>query len=142
MTETTPGRPPWFDHFLEFMMDTDGIGGQHFCDLLWLHPLVWSKCLQISCKVARPLPLLSRMSGTLTEHLSGTLVPCVMGPAVLVLWYFGSPCHGVCSFGTLVLWFPVSWDLQFWYFGYFSKTKLKESKSPQTPWPDLSHSGT
>ena len=27
----------------------------------------------------------------------------VMGSAVLVRWYFGSPGHGVRSFGTLVL---------------------------------------
>ena len=39
-----------------------------------------------------------------------------MGFAVLVLWYFGSPRHGVCSFGTLV---PQVMGLQFLYFGIF-----------------------
>ena len=52
--------------------------------------------------------------GTLVPPLKSTKVPKLQTPC---------PDHrhsggiGLCSFGTLKLWFPRSWGLQFWYFG-------------------------
>ena len=44
----------------------------------------------------------------------GTLIPEVMGSAVLVFWYFGFRGHGVAD---LVLWYFRPSGVQFWYFG-------------------------